>query len=91
MAVADYNRDGRDDVAVTYPVSEGKGKVSLLLNQGGTLPSGEVPVYEIGYADANIAAGDLNGDGKPDLVIVTRGQAKLQQLPLVQVFLNTSP
>jgi len=69
-AVADFNGDGKLDLAVTR---EGKpGIVSILLGNGdGTfqpqikVPAGHNPFY--------IVTGDLNGDGKPDLVVAGQG------------------
>src|SRR5580704_3365860 len=62
VATADFNADGRLDLAVTYL---GASAVGLWLGsgdgtfvRGATLPVGAEPQY--------VAAGDLNGDGQPD-------------------------
>jgi uncharacterized protein (TIGR03437 family) len=61
----DFNGDGRTDLAVT----EGSGKVAVLLNSAtglqlsGTFSSG-------GAVPGPIVAADFNGDGKPDLAVV---------------------
>lgn len=72
--LSDLNGDGRPDLAVAnYDDND----VTLLLNRGdgtfpqpgapgrSTLPTGTLPLY--------IAAGDLNGDGLPDLVTADYG------------------
>ncbi len=74
VAVADVNGDGKLDAIVVNacgspPPGCSDGSVSVLLGNGdGTL---QAPVsYSTGYPDSTgIAIGDLNGDGKLDLVV----------------------
>ena len=74
VAAADFNRDGKLDLvtAVTPNLSgPPTGAISVLLTNGKTLFDGR-STYAIGTSssDANsIAAGDLNGDKKLDLVL----------------------
>jgi len=65
LAVGDFNRDGKPDLAVLNGDSAG---VSILLGKGN---GSFAPRHSFGVAKASalIAVADLNRDGKPDLVI----------------------
>ena len=68
LATADFNRDGNIDVAIAryaYP-----GFISILLGNGdGTFGhQRDIPTTP-GDDPGSIAVGDLNSDGKPDLVV----------------------
>ena len=80
LATADFNADGRPDLAVT---SNTAGTVTVLLRQaGGGFAADGAPLAAPG---ANgVAAGDFNGDGKPDLA------ASNDQANTLTVFLNTT-
>jgi Ca2+-binding RTX toxin-like protein len=68
LATADVNLDGNLDVVA--PNSSTSGATVLLGKGDGTLTALATPVFTrgsgIGFTE--VAAGDLNGDGKPDLV-----------------------
>ncbi len=67
IAVGDYNTDGRDDMAV---VNSGSGTVSILLaNADGSFAPQVDYAVNTGAVDASM--GDLNGDSKLDLVVVS--------------------
>jgi hypothetical protein len=75
VAVGDFNGDGRDDMAVASASVAG-GTVGIMIsNADGTFqprvdyPAGSVPV--------DVTAGDLNGDGKLDLVVAGAGVSVL--------------
>src|SRR5262245_4058535 len=63
-AVADFNGDGRADVAVTLPLDN---RLAVLLGDG----TGAVRApayYTTGPGPEGLRAADLNADGRPDLV-----------------------
>jgi hypothetical protein len=78
VAVADLNGDGKPDLVVTnygysgYLGSYPGDKVSVLLGNGnGTFQAAKE--YTTGTAPVSVAVADLNGDGKPDLVVADFG------------------
>jgi hypothetical protein len=68
VVVADFNADGADDLA-TVNHGGGGNNVSVLLGNGsgGFAPAQHFP-FGIGLQPSDLATGDLNGDGKIDLV-----------------------
>ena len=73
VAVADVNGDGKPDIVVTSLGTEtqtGTGAVSVLFGNGnGTFQS--AVTYSSGGVNAGfVAIADVNGDGKPDLLVV---------------------
>ena len=72
IAVADFNGDGHLDVAVTNELGYGKdgkdGSVTVFFGKGdGTL--GKPTIYKLPGQPYAVAAGDLNSDHHPDLVV----------------------
>ena len=72
LAVADFNGDGKPDVAVfnNCDASCTGASVSIFLNTGNGTFSTPV-VYESGdVSPISIATGDFSGDGKPDIAVL---------------------
>src|SRR5207248_3171314 len=73
VAVGDVNGDGRLDLLVA---NNGSDTVSVLLNTtapGVTTPSfAPASNFGAGSGPISVAVGDVNGDGKPDLLVANR-------------------
>ena len=73
VVLADVNRDGNTDIILSNPNSGSNrtGTITLLLGNGdGTFQPAVVILENTGiYGWGPIAVSDLNGDGKPDLII----------------------
>ena len=70
ILIADFNGDGKPDVAAGYEASPGgvgAGGISVLMNQGGGALSPAVNYTVGGLSVLGVVTGDFNGDGKPDI------------------------
>jgi hypothetical protein len=85
VAVADVNGDGRPDLVVANDTA---GSVSVLLNTtapGSTTTSfAPQQTFATGFEPLSLAVTDVNGDGRPDLVVANAGANT------VSVLLNTT-
>jgi uncharacterized protein (TIGR03437 family) len=75
VLTGDFNRDGKDDIAVTFDGSNNSPSgIAILMNKGdGTFAA---PVtYAAGSAPSSIAAFDINHDGILDLAVTDGGSS----------------
>jgi hypothetical protein len=81
VVAADFNGDGRPDLAV---VNNGSNTVSVLLNTtaaGATTPSfAAQQTFAVGANPLGVAAADVNGDGRPDLAVANEGGGSVSVL-----------
>ncbi len=87
VAIGDLDFDGKPDLAVTNHLSA---SVSVLINNtpaGGATPSFTriIPDFQTGDGPNEVAIGDMNRDGKPDLVTVNSFAGT------VSVLINATP
>jgi hypothetical protein len=81
VAIADFNGDGKQDLAANYYASGGAG--IALLSGTGTGSFGAPRAYP-GVTPGSLVAADFTGDGKPDLAVVPLAS-------LVRVMSNAAP
>jgi hypothetical protein len=79
VAVADVNGDGKPDLIVANKCdttcSTPAGSVSVLLGNGDGTFQAAVPYSTGGYVASSVVVSDVNGDGKPDLLVANQCNA----------------
>jgi hypothetical protein len=95
VAVADVNTDGHPDLIVLNqlqsgnPLGSGNGGVSVLLGNGdGTFQKAVAYNLTAGPYAESVAVGDVNRDGRPDLVVASLHVVHNSNHGLVSVLLN---
>lgn len=71
LDVADVNGDGWPDVAVAVLLAQGGPAAKVYLNNNGTLSSNPAWVSSVSQDSFGCAFGDVNADGRPDLLIAS--------------------
>jgi hypothetical protein len=91
VAIADFNKDGKLDLAVANQCQDTScqnGAVGVLLGKGdGTFQAAQ-SFAAAGYFTNSVAVGDFNNDGKPDLVLASQCQDSSCQNGGVSVLLG---
>ena len=76
VVIADFDGDGKDDIATR--LADTSGQVYVAKSRGNGLDPASVWLESIGFdATDTLAAGDVDGDGKKDLVLFARNQGKV--------------
>ncbi|HEY3972480.1 MAG TPA: FG-GAP-like repeat-containing protein [Candidatus Sulfotelmatobacter sp.] len=75
LAIADVNGDGKPDLVVAngFGGDNGDGLVAVFLNNGDGTFAAAVTFDSGGFQPLSVAVADINGDGKPDIIVANCG------------------
>ena len=86
ISSADLNGDGRSDLIVKITCGElEKGVVTILSQQGGGFS--RPPAYAVGAEPFSFIVGDINGDARPDIALISGTQSTALEAitPLINI------
>ena len=81
LAIADFNRDGHPDIITANQdsdtasifINDGKGGFGFPAGEYDGYINGPIPAGPVNAPTSNFASADINGDGKPDLMVIETG------------------
>jgi hypothetical protein len=78
VAIGDVNGDGKADLLTADPYTTGSNTtVSVFINNGDGTFAAHVDYLTTGLLSRNVVVGDLNGDGKADLVVMNQSNSSV--------------
>ncbi len=82
LVVADFDRDGRNDIAV---VENGRDRITVLRGTG-PMTFAVSQVFSAGRSPFGMVVGDFDGDGLPDLLAADNGHGAINATGTVSLF-----